>query len=88
MGMEKITGLPFKGEIGVKRFNLDGVFFEGTCPGCGMADRTELVDFIQYPVMNKPFSQEFCCGECEHEWTETLEIRLSIHLVGKDEAQP
>lgn len=67
------------GEIDCKRFYLDGLDLEITCPNCG--DISDWDDYLSYPNTNIPIDFNCYCGECDHEWVEKVKLNLSFEVV-------
>lgn len=65
-----------KGEIEVKRFYLEGVQINYTCPVCG--DKDIYNEYLSYPDINKPTTIGIWCRECGHEWDENIQINVTI----------
>lgn len=75
--MLKITGQP-KGEIEVKRFYLEGIEIEVICPNC--SNKKKWNDYLSYPDINIPTNLPCYCNECEHEWGETIILKVSLEI--------
>ena len=71
----KIKG-KFEGTIDVKRFYLEGIELKYTCPNCG--EEKVFTDYLSYPKVNEVESVDFWCCECDHEWTETVILTLTV----------
>lgn len=69
------------GRIDVKRFHLPGIKTKSTCEHCGVESIKDMdVEYLSYPVINRPFDLGFYCGYCDHEWAERVRLRISLEL--------
>ena len=75
----QISGSPTASPTEVKRFYLPGVTIETTCPACGAVRQAfERHDYLSYPIANEPFEYWCSCGECDHEWTEMVILKITL----------
>lgn len=68
------------GKMDLKRFYMGGVTLQDKCPKCGVLHE-DVDPMINYPVMNQPFQMHMYCDECEHEWSVTVQLTVSLALV-------
>lgn len=68
-------------ELGVKRFYLPGVAVESACQMCGAANKTDLgAHYLSYPSIGEPTEVRHLCERCDHSWTTSVVLRLSVRL--------
>ena len=83
--MAKITGTVVPFELD-KRFYIPGIFIEDNCPNCGELNKTDLSDsYLSYPEVNTPYTEEFCCYNCECPWEVKVIVRVSLELATTEE---
>lgn len=72
----KVTGTTY-GDLGIKRFYLEGVTVTDPCPHCG-EEQEMMEEYLSYPKMNKKIQLDFYCPECDCDWKAPaiLEVRL------------
>ena len=77
-----VKGAIPKGEIDVKRFHLDNVVFESSCPSCREMVMFDLSSgYISYPSVNAPVAIPFYCGECDRDWEEAAMFEVKVRVV-------
>lgn len=83
----KIIGKP-TGDLPIKRFHLDGVTMQYTCPKCGKSDEEEWAgDSVSYPPIGEPFRYYLGCHACGHDWHEMVVIDINLRCQSDKEEE-
>ena len=73
------------GELNIKRCYFGGTL-KSKCPQCG---EEQLFngdgDYVSYPSIDDGI--DFCCAECDHEWTPFKIVELSIGFAKNTEKE-
>lgn len=81
----RVCGLPGKGYLDHKRFNLPGVKIISDCPHCRRSQEKDLgVECIYYGGMNQENKVHFYCDECDAggvAWTVVIFLETKINFV-------
>ena len=73
-------------ELG-KRFYMPGVTVKQPCPNCGAAWECDMGDrYLSYPVVGETVKLSAGCGECDHEWTIPVVVRVTLELAKTEAA--
>jgi len=99
MPVNKASALAVEGRahgvLNVKRLYLPGVVIRQTCTECGHVLLRDYDGFhannplghgsyLGRPPVNEAFDLPCWCPECDHEWTEPVELRVALVLRGAD----
>ena len=69
-----------KFELDVKRFYFPFVL-KRKCPVCGHLNEHNFEKwYLSYPVLNCKEDVNFCCGECDHEFTVGVTLKLGLEI--------
>jgi len=70
------------GEIEVKRFHMPGVTIRATCPACSEPYAADMArGYFMYPAVASPFTTNCHCRSCDHDWTVTVRIDVTLSVV-------
>lgn len=68
------------GVLELKRLYLPGVVIRQTCTECGHVRLRDYGhdSYLGWPPVNEAFDLPCWCPECDHEWTEPVELRVAL----------
>jgi len=68
-----------EGEIGIKRFEFEGLVMYYSCPICGESHIWN--NYLYYPKINVPIDLPLYCRKCDHEWIEQIILKVNVEIV-------
>lgn len=62
------------------------VVLRGTCPACGGEFSRDFDDqYLSEPPCGVPFKEGMWCPRCDHEWTEMLQLDVTLRVLAQSE---